>query len=209
MQDSDNPALPRRTTTPLRSAPVRSPHAPTSTRLVVPRPRPGREPARPHRDGTTGRRRPAGGKKVIVQLFEWNWPSVASECQSTLGPKGYGYVQVSPPQEHVRGNQWWLAYQPVSYRIESRKGTRAQFQSMVNTCHAAGVKVIVDAVINHMSGQANGASAGPARPTRTTTTRASTRPRTSTTAGATAATTSPTTTTGTRCRTANWSTCRT
>ena len=66
---------------------------------------------------------------------------MASECPSTLGPKGYGYVQVSPPQEHVRGNQWWLAYQPVSYRIESRKGTRAQFQSMVNTCHAAGVKV--------------------------------------------------------------------
>ena len=99
---------------------------------------------------------PSGGKKVIVQLFEWNWPSVASECQSTLGPKGYGYVQVSPPQEHVRGNQWWLAYQPVSYRIESRKGTRAQFQSMVNTCHAAGVKVIVDAVINHMSGHGQG-----------------------------------------------------
>lgn len=80
---------------------------------------------------------PAGTKKVIVQLFEWNWPSVAAECQSTLGPKGYGYVQVSPPQEHVRGPQWWVAYQPVSYRIESRKGTRAQFQSMVNTCHAA------------------------------------------------------------------------
>ncbi|MEH1055385.1 alpha-amylase family protein [Micromonospora sp. CPCC 206171] len=96
---------------------------------------------------------PSGARNVIVQLFEWNWPSVASECTNVLGPKGYGYVQVSPPQEHVRGNQWWLAYQPVSYRIESRKGTRAQFQSMVNTCHAAGVKVIVDAVINHMSGQ--------------------------------------------------------
>ncbi|MEU4713696.1 alpha-amylase family protein [Micromonospora purpureochromogenes] len=96
---------------------------------------------------------PSGARNVIVQLFEWNWPSVASECTTVLGPKGYGYVQVSPPQEHVRGNQWWLAYQPVSYRIESRKGTRAQFQSMVNTCHAAGVKVIVDAVINHMSGQ--------------------------------------------------------
>lgn len=46
-----------------------------------------------------------------------------------------------------------MAYQPVSYRIESRKGTRAQFQAMVNACHAAGVKVIVDAVVNHMSGQ--------------------------------------------------------
>ncbi|MEE3918079.1 alpha-amylase family glycosyl hydrolase [Micromonospora sp. BRA006-A] len=60
------------------------------------------------------------------------------------------------PQEHVNSSPWWVSYQPVSYRIESRKGTRAQFQSMVNTCHAAGVKVIVDAVVNHMSGQENG-----------------------------------------------------
>ncbi|SCL22604.1 alpha-amylase [Micromonospora inyonensis] len=96
---------------------------------------------------------PSGSKKVVANLWEWNWSSVASECTTVLGPMGYGYVQVSPPQEHVRGNQWWVAYQPVSYRIESRKGTRAQFQSMVNTCHAAGVKVIVDAVVNHMSGQ--------------------------------------------------------
>jgi alpha-amylase len=94
-----------------------------------------------------------GSKKVIADLFEWNWNSVASECRNFLGPRGYGYVQVSPPQEHVRGQQWWLAYQPVSYRIESRKGTRAQFQSMVNACHGAGVQVIVDAVVNHMTGQ--------------------------------------------------------
>src|ERR1700730_10597108 len=65
---------------------------------------------------------PSGSKDVIVQLFEWHWPSVASACQNFLGPRGYGYVQVSPPQEHVRGQQWWVAYQPVSYRIESRKG---------------------------------------------------------------------------------------
>jgi alpha-amylase len=93
----------------------------------------------------------SGPKTVIANLFEWNWNSVAAECTNFLGPRGYGYVQVSPPQEHVRGQEWWVAYQPVSYRIESRKGTRNQFQTMVNTCHAAGVKVIVDAVVNHMA----------------------------------------------------------
>src|SRR5689334_6809679 len=96
---------------------------------------------------------PPGSRKVIANLFEWNWTSVASECQNFLGPRQYGYVQISPPQEHVRGEQWWVAYQPVSYLIESRKGTRAQFQSMISTCHNAGVKVIVDAVINHMTGR--------------------------------------------------------
>ncbi|KAA2256106.1 ATPase [Solihabitans fulvus] len=95
---------------------------------------------------------PSGDRDVIAQLFEWNWPSVGAECHDHLGPSGYGYVQVSPPQEPVQGTQWWTEYQPVSYRIESRKGTRAEFAGMVTACHDAGVKVIADAVVNHMEG---------------------------------------------------------
>src|SRR5690242_18173695 len=42
-----------------------------------------------------------GARDVIVHLFEWPWASIASECTNVLGPKGFGAVQVSPPQEHV------------------------------------------------------------------------------------------------------------
>ncbi|MGV9253039.1 alpha-amylase [Streptomyces sp. NPDC003697] len=94
---------------------------------------------------------PPGTKDVTAVLFEWNYASVAKECADTLGPAGYGYVQVSPPAEHIQGSQWWTSYQPVSYRIAGRLGDRAAFQNMVNTCHSAGVKVVVDTVINHMS----------------------------------------------------------
>ncbi|MCP2260557.1 alpha-amylase [Streptoalloteichus tenebrarius] len=98
---------------------------------------------------------PRNGRDVIVQLFQWNWASVARECRDVLGPRGYGAVQVSPPQEHVvvAGRPWWQDYQPVSYRIDSRRGDREAFRSMVDTCHAAGVRVYVDVVINHMTGQ--------------------------------------------------------
>jgi alpha-amylase len=95
-------------------------------------------------------------RSVTAVLFQWPWEAIARECTTNLGPAGYGYVQTSPPQEHVRGSQWWVSYQPVSYRIESRFGTRAQFASMVQTCRAAGVQVIADVVINHMSGQSAG-----------------------------------------------------
>lgn len=94
-----------------------------------------------------------GQSDVVVQLFQWNWPSIAAECTERIGPAGYGYVQTSPPQEEVVGPQWWTSYQPVSYKIDSRLGTRAEFAAMVQACHAAGVKVIVDAVLNHMTGQ--------------------------------------------------------
>jgi alpha-amylase len=97
-----------------------------------------------------------GAKDVIVHLFEWPWASIASECTNTLGPKGFGGVQVSPPQEHVvlpgSGYPWWQDYQPVSYKLTTRRGDRTAFASMVQTCHAAGVKIYVDAVVNHMAG---------------------------------------------------------
>ncbi|UUN26531.1 carbohydrate-binding module family 20 domain-containing protein [Streptomyces sp. FIT100] len=94
---------------------------------------------------------PPGTKDVTAVLFEWRFDSVAQACTSTLGPAGYGYVQVSPPQEHIQGGQWWTSYQPVSYRIAGRLGDRTAFANMVGACHAAGVKVVADTVINHMA----------------------------------------------------------
>ncbi|MEV6581718.1 carbohydrate-binding module family 20 domain-containing protein [Streptomyces sp. NPDC051582] len=92
-----------------------------------------------------------GDKDVTAVLFEWRFDSVAKACTDALGPAGYGYVQVSPPQEHIQGPQWWTSYQPVSYKIAGRLGDRAAFKAMVDTCHAAGVKVVADSVINHMA----------------------------------------------------------
>nr|WSW59392.1 alpha-amylase family glycosyl hydrolase [Streptomyces sp. NBC_00998] len=92
-----------------------------------------------------------GDKDVTAVLFEWRFESVAKACTDALGPAGYGYVQVSPPQEHIQGSQWWTSYQPVSYKIAGRLGDRAAFKAMVDTCHAAGVKVVADSVINHMA----------------------------------------------------------
>ncbi|WP_330296109.1 carbohydrate-binding module family 20 domain-containing protein [Streptomyces sp. NBC_00503] len=92
-----------------------------------------------------------GEKDVTAVMFEWRFDSVAKACGESLGPAGYGYVQVSPPQEHIQGSQWWTSYQPVSYKIAGRLGDRAAFKAMVDACHAAGVKVVADSVINHMA----------------------------------------------------------
>lgn len=52
----------------------------------------------------------AAAPTTFVHLFEWSWPDVAQECEQFLGPKGYAAVQVSPPNEHITGNQWWTRY---------------------------------------------------------------------------------------------------
>ncbi|MFJ8082310.1 carbohydrate-binding module family 20 domain-containing protein [Streptomyces sp. NPDC096205] len=108
----------------------------------------------------TAQAAPPGVKDVTAVMFEWKFSSVAKACTDQLGPDGYGYVQVSPPQERIQGAPWWTAYQPVSYKIDTRLGDRAAFKAMVDTCHAAGVKVVVDTVINHMANTSGTGSGG-------------------------------------------------
>ncbi|WP_320821950.1 alpha amylase C-terminal domain-containing protein [Reinekea sp.] len=106
-------------------------------------------------------------KDVTVHLFEWKWSDIQSEC-AFLESKGYGAIQVSPPNEHAVINTdteqypWWQRYQPVSYELSrSRSGTVGEFQQMVETCwQDHGVKVYVDAIINHMAGDSGTGSNG-------------------------------------------------
>ena len=84
-----------------------------------------------------------------VQMFEWSWNDLATECTQFLGPQGYGGIQISPPGASKTTATWWGVYQPVNYvNLTSRFGTQAQLQSMISICHAAGVRVYVDVVVN-------------------------------------------------------------
>ena len=103
------------------------------------------------------------GTTVMIHLFEWKWTDIASECERFLAPKGYAAVQISPPSEHALISNpyrpWWQRYQPVSYKLISRSGNEQQFRDMVNRCNAVGVRIYVDAVINHMAANSGYGSA--------------------------------------------------
>ncbi len=104
-----------------------------------------------------------GQKGAIVEMFGWPYADIEKECQF-LGKAGYLGVKVFPPQEAILSyttvengelNPWSFIYQPVSYKLTSRHGTRAQLKSMINTCRQNGVRVYADAVVNHMAGSGN------------------------------------------------------
>ncbi|KAF3428680.1 hypothetical protein E2986_14110 [Frieseomelitta varia] len=99
------------------------------------------------------------GHDSIVHLFEWKWNDIARECEQFLGPMGYGGVQVSPLQENlvINNRPWWERYQPISYLWTTRSGTKEEFVNMVARCNKAGVRIYVDAILNHMSGNWNNA----------------------------------------------------
>jgi len=91
---------------------------------------------------------------VIVHLFEWRWQDIAKECEAFLGPKGYRAVQISPPNENsiAHNRPWYERYRPVSYKLQTRSGSEAEFVDMVKRCKAVGVGIIVDTIINHTAG---------------------------------------------------------
>jgi alpha-amylase len=66
-----------------------------------------------------------------------------------------------------RGRPWWEVYQPVAYKVGTRSGSEAEFADMVKRCNDVGIRVIVDVVLNHMTGDWNvsiGVGGTPASP---------------------------------------------
>jgi alpha-amylase len=46
-------------------------------------------------------------------------------------------------------------FQPISYKINSRFGTREELKRLIDTCRKLGLRVYVDVVLNHFSGSGN------------------------------------------------------
>jgi alpha-amylase len=102
-------------------------------------------------------------RTLMVHLFEWKYNDIASECENFLSKYSYGAVQISPPQEHLvlfenNDYPWYVRYQPVSYKMNSRSGKDYELRDMIQRCNAVGVRTVVDVVLNHMVGigQASG-----------------------------------------------------
>jgi alpha-amylase len=46
-------------------------------------------------------------------------------------------------------------YQPVSYKLDGRSGTREELEQLIRVCRGEGVRVYVDAILNHFTGAGN------------------------------------------------------
>ncbi|XP_053679212.1 alpha-amylase 4N-like [Anopheles nili] len=104
------------------------------------------------------------GHHAIVQLFEWRYADIEHECRTYLGPNGFGAVQLSPVNEVRDGTSWVDRYEPISFKLTSRSGNEFALRSAVKACNEAGVRVLVEVVLNHMA-RAHVDSSSPTRGT--------------------------------------------
>ena len=99
-----------------------------------------------------------GQKGAIVEMYGWSDKDIEKECKF-IGEQGYMGVKVFPHHEQVMSdepfkdqlNPWYFMYQPVSYSLNGRLGTRDDLRQMIKTCRKYGVRVYADAVVNHMT----------------------------------------------------------
>jgi alpha-amylase len=106
----------------------------------IPRPQLAISPKEPQRIFTDPHF--VSGHNGIVQLFEWKWLDIAQECENFLGPRKFGGVQISPPNENVilDGRFWYERYQPISFKVATRSGGEKEFLEMTRRCNAVGVR---------------------------------------------------------------------
>ncbi len=106
-----------------------------------------------------------GQKGSIVELFGWPHREVGDEC-AFLARAGYLGAKLFPVQEQVMSvqpfqnsmNPWYFMYQPVSYRLQGRMGSRDELRAAIDRCRALNVRIYADAVVNHMVGNGNDAN---------------------------------------------------
>lgn len=89
---------------------------------------------------------------VILHAFMWKFSDIQAALP-TIAANGYTAVQVSPVQKTKEtGNTWWLMYQPCNFDIgNSQLGTYSEFVSLCSAADSYGIKIIVDAVLNHVA----------------------------------------------------------
>jgi len=99
---------------------------------------------------------------VILHAFSWSFNTIREKLPE-IKNAGYTAVQTSPIQECFVGDNgnryfgnWVFEYQPVSQNIGNYiVGTEEEFKSLCSEAKNYGIKIIVDAVLNHMTTDIN------------------------------------------------------
>lgn len=97
----------------------------------------------------------------ILQCWNWSYNGIKANM-AKIAEQGFSAVQTSPiqtiketTQNRQMSGSWWVYYQPSNFSIDTSSqnalGTKSDFKAMCDEAHKYGVKVIVDAVLNHMA----------------------------------------------------------
>ena len=88
----------------------------------------------------------------ILQCFNWKYNDIKNELKG-IAEAGFTAVQTSPAQPPDTAGKWYWLYQPCGFYIASSNlGSKSELQSLCTEAKKYGIKIIVDIVANHLTG---------------------------------------------------------
>ncbi|MBQ5398520.1 MAG: hypothetical protein IIU14_03670 [Ruminococcus sp.] len=102
---------------------------------------------------------------MVLQAWNWSYANTSAMLEKVKAA-GFTTIQISPPQvicAETKGQPvnsktagWWAYYQPAAFRLndleDNALGTKRELFTLIARAHQMGIKIIADAVINHVGG---------------------------------------------------------
>lgn len=88
----------------------------------------------------------------ILHCFNWKYNDIKNELKS-IAEAGFVAVQTSPAQPQDTSGKWYWLYQPRGFYVDYNDlGSRNDLKNLCTEAKKYGIKVIVDIVANHLTG---------------------------------------------------------
>lgn len=95
-------------------------------------------------------------KTKMLHLLCWHLNDISSHIEK-IKEQGFTHIMISPIQPtKTNENQFYWLYQPTSFSIGNRLGTKEEYITLCENAHKNGIKIIVDVVLRHLAGRDDG-----------------------------------------------------
>jgi len=94
-------------------------------------------------------------RKIIGHFFQWKLKDITNNLNK-IKECGYNAVQITPIQPCKEGGEFWTYYQPLSFEIGNRTGTKEDLIELCYEANKIGIDIIVDVVLRHTAGTNDG-----------------------------------------------------
>lgn len=91
----------------------------------------------------------------ILHMFQWQLKDVIDSLYE-VKEQGFEAIQISPVQPCKEGNEWWTVYQPKSFNIGNKYGSKEELIKLCIKANELNIKIIADVICNHVANAGGG-----------------------------------------------------